>query len=46
MNSMNNQTLQPGTLLRGKSYIYAIQKVLGQGTFGITYLAITRLSLK
>lgn len=45
MNSMNNQTLQPGTLLRGKSYIYAIQKVLGQGTFGITYLATTKVKV-
>lgn len=28
-----------GTVLTGKSYKYTIQKVLGQGAFGITYLA-------
>ena len=34
---MANKTLQPGTLLQGGKY--KIEKVLGQGTFGITYLA-------
>lgn len=38
---MKSNTLSPGTLLRGKSNTYIIQEVLGQGTFGITYLAIT-----
>lgn len=31
--------LPSGILLKGKSYNYTIQKVLGQGSFGITYLA-------
>ena len=34
-----NQTLPIGTVLRGKAYSYTIEKVLGQGSFGITYLA-------
>ncbi len=33
------QTLPAGTRLHGKSYDYEIKDVLGQGTFGITYLA-------
>ncbi len=33
------QTLPIGTKLQGKSYDYEIKNVLGQGTFGITYLA-------
>ena len=42
---MNTNTLSPNTLLRGKSYTYTIQKVLGQGTFGITYLATTQIKV-
>ncbi len=42
---MNNNTLKSGTLLRSKSYTYTIQKVLGQGTFGITYLATTQVKI-
>ena len=38
-----NQALPIGTVLRGKAYSYTIEKVLGQGTFGITYLASTRI---
>ena len=34
-----NQALPIGTVLRGKAYTYTIEKVLGQGSFGITYLA-------
>lgn len=36
-----NKALRPGTEIRGKVYTYLIQKVLGQGGFGITYLAST-----
>lgn len=32
-----------GTVLRGKSYTYHINRVLGQGSFGITYLATTKI---
>lgn len=32
------------TILEGKSYSYCIEKVLGQGSFGITYLATVRLT--
>ena len=38
-------SLPCGSLLCGKSYVYKIEKVLGQGTFGITYLATTRIKL-
>lgn len=34
-----NVALQPGTTLRGKVYTYTIEDELGQGAFGITYLA-------
>jgi serine/threonine protein kinase len=33
------QSLPIGTMLHGNSYDYEIKNVLGQGTFGITYLA-------
>ena len=36
---MDANHLYAGTILHGSSYNYKIQKVLGQGTFGITYLA-------
>ena len=36
---MNINSLSSGTILQGSSYNYRIQKVLGQGSFGITYLA-------
>ena len=42
---MNENTLKPNTTLRGKSYTYTIQKVLGEGTFGITYLATTQVKV-
>lgn len=35
----NRQTLKKGYVLHGANYGYKIQAVLGQGTFGITYLA-------
>lgn len=37
------QALAVGTELVGPSYTYVIKKVLGQGGFGITYLASVRL---
>ncbi len=40
---MESNTLKSGTTLRGKFHTYTIQKVLGQGTFGITYLATTKV---
>lgn len=36
-------TLFPGSVLYGNQYNYKIEKVLGQGTFGITYLATVQL---
>ena len=42
---MESNTLQSGTTLQGKAYTYTIQKVLGQGTFGITYLATTQVKV-
>ena len=35
--------LPKGTVLHGKSYNYVIQKALGQGSFGITYLASAKV---
>ena len=42
MNNVNNNGLKPGALLRHDTY--RIERILGQGGFGITYLA-TDLSL-
>lgn len=36
-------SLKTGTILHGKSYEYRIVKTLGQGTFGITYLASVKM---
>lgn len=36
--------LPKGTILHGKSFIYQIDKVLGQGSFGITYLASIKIN--
>ena len=36
-----SSALTPGTLLKGTDCTYAIVRVLGQGSFGITYLART-----
>lgn len=41
--SPSPECLQPGTVLPGKGIVYTIEKVLGQGSFGITYLASARL---
>ncbi|MCD7722007.1 MAG: protein kinase [Prevotellaceae bacterium] len=35
--------LRIGTTLKGRSYQYTIERVLGQGSFGITYLATVRI---
>jgi serine/threonine protein kinase len=40
------QTLEPGTVLRSPMYTYNIEKVLGQGSFGITYLANTKIKIQ
>lgn len=39
-------TLSVGHLLKGRNYTYRIVKVLGQGSFGITYLASTKVRLQ
>ena len=41
-----DKTLLPGTVLRGKKNSYRIDRVLGQGTFGITYLAYTTATVE
>lgn len=41
-----HQALKPGTILQGGSYTYRIESVLGQGSFGITYLATTRIKVQ
>ncbi len=39
-------SLPKGTVLKGKSYNYVIEKALGQGTFGITYLAKVKMQMQ
>lgn len=45
MNDSTDNALKPNTILHGKSYTYTIEKKLGEGTFGITYLATTRVKV-
>lgn len=40
------QTLKIGTELRSENYTYYIEKILGEGSFGITYLAKTCVLVK
>lgn len=40
---MESKSLQTGFLLNGNSYNYKIERVLGQGSFGITYLASVKI---
>ena len=39
----HNMALHPSAVLQGKEHIYRIERVLGQGSFGITYLAKTQM---
>lgn len=39
-----NNSLPTGSLLKGSSYSYRIEKTLGQGSFGITYLASVKMA--
>ncbi len=43
MENVTSDCLPIGTTLKGRSYQYRIERVLGQGTFGITYLATVRI---
>lgn len=40
---MTSTQLQPGTVIHGTHNDYCIERVLGQGSFGITYVANVRL---
>ncbi|MDE7136662.1 MAG: protein kinase, partial [Muribaculaceae bacterium] len=40
-----SQALQKGAVLKTKNYEYVIEKVLGSGTYGITYLATAHVAL-
>lgn len=44
MNHSFENTLPIGTILKGKAYQYEIIKVLGKGSFGITYLASIKMN--
>lgn len=39
-----NNSLPSGAILKGMSYSYRIEKTLGQGSFGITYLASVKMA--
>lgn len=41
---MTSTQLQPGTVIHGTHNDYRIERVLGQGSFGITYVANVRLN--
>ena len=41
-----NQALPPGTVVRSNESSYTIEKVLGQGAFGITYRASTLMGMQ
>ena len=41
-----NNTLSPGTILHSSEFTYRITEFLGQGSFGITYLATTQVKGK
>ena len=41
-----DSSLPPGTVLKSENYTYHIEKVLGQGAFGITYLVNTNVSMQ
>ena len=41
---MTSTQLQPGTVIHGTHSDYRIERVLGQGSFGITYVANVRLN--
>ena len=45
MSNINNYALKQNTILYGKSHTYTIEKILGQGSFGITYLAVTQVKV-
>lgn len=45
MADISNHYLPVDTILNGQEYQYRIQKVLGEGTFGITYLAKAKVSI-
>ena len=45
MGGTYEMALQPGSVLQGLKYKYIIDRVLGQGTFGITYLARTMVTV-
>ena len=40
---MQSNTLSYGSVLHGNQYNYIIEKVLGQGSFGITYLSSIKM---
>lgn len=43
---MSSQALTPGTILQSGKFTYCIQEILGQGSFGIAYLATTQVTGK
>ena len=44
--AISDKCLRQGAVLHGKKNSYRIERVLGQGTFGITYLAYTTVTVE
>ena len=44
--AISDKCLRQGSVLHGKKNSYRIERVLGQGTFGITYLAYTTVTVE
>lgn len=42
----DDMALSPGTVLKSENYTYHIERVLGHGAFGITYLVNTSISMQ
>ena len=42
----SDEALSPGTVLKSKDYTYHIERVIGRGSFGLTYLVSTDVTMQ